>query len=242
MLHLYDKMKSTEFKEAKSSEENLVEALANLEKIIEDKFSKSTDVSNIDMPTTCDPSNIDQQLFAQSNASTCTFYTKSNEESFKNKMFPLSLSRNSNKLAKSCDDLVETKHIKNTESFFDDMPVELVDEENISNIHQARKSSVCSGHSDTSTLIEINPLKMTPDSKRPLSVCSTSSSSSFGSDNLHEKHIHGISYLASVESLAEQSEAENEKCIRLSVCERACLEIVDSEKNYVNDLRQIING
>lgn len=75
-----------------------------------------------------------------------------------------------------------------------------------------------------------------------MSVCSTSSSSSSGSDNLHEKHVHGISYLASVESLAEHSEGEHETGIRLTVFERACLEIVDSERNYVNDLGQIING
>ncbi|XP_026840840.1 uncharacterized protein LOC6592683 isoform X1 [Drosophila persimilis] len=87
---------------------------------------------------------------------------------------------------------------------------------------------------------------------RPLSsssICSTSSSSSSGSDQLlHGKHA-ATSYLASVESLAE---SENElgdphhhhphHTVAMSVLERASLEIIDSERSFVEDLGQVIKG
>ncbi|SPP75582.1 uncharacterized protein LOC117592698 [Drosophila guanche] len=88
---------------------------------------------------------------------------------------------------------------------------------------------------------------------RPLSsssICSTSSSSSSGSDQLlHGKHT-ATSYLASVESLAE---SENElgdphhhhhphHTVTMSVLERASLEIIDSERSFVEDLGQVIKG
>lgn len=77
---------------------------------------------------------------------------------------------------------------------------------------------------------------------RPLSassICSTSSSSSSGSEHLTGKL--GISYLASVESLADHSESEQTHS-GLTLCERACMEIIDSEKSYVADLGQVIKG
>ncbi|XP_055319453.1 uncharacterized protein LOC129577054 isoform X2 [Sitodiplosis mosellana] len=80
---------------------------------------------------------------------------------------------------------------------------------------------------------------------RPLSsvsISSTSSSSSSASDE-HSSNQNAISYLASVESLADHS--ENELAITspsLTVTERACLEIIDSERNYVDDLGQVIRG
>lgn len=80
---------------------------------------------------------------------------------------------------------------------------------------------------------------------RPLSsvsISSTSSSSSSASDE-HSSNQNAISYLASVESLADHS--ENELAIlssSLTVTERACLEIIDSERSYVNDLGQVIKG
>lgn len=77
---------------------------------------------------------------------------------------------------------------------------------------------------------------------RPLSassICSTSSSSSSGSEHLAGKL--GISYLASVESLADHSESEQTHS-GLTLCERACMEIIDSEKSYVADLGQVIKG
>lgn len=77
---------------------------------------------------------------------------------------------------------------------------------------------------------------------RPLSassICSTSSSSSSGSENLTSKI--GVSYLASVESLADHSENELLSG-NLTLCERACREIIDSEKTYVDDLGQVIKG
>lgn len=79
---------------------------------------------------------------------------------------------------------------------------------------------------------------------RPLSsssICSTSSSSSSGSEHLNAKLT--TSYLASVESLADQSETELvDPHTGLSVFERSCLEIVDSERSYVEDLGQVVRG
>lgn len=88
-------------------------------------------------------------------------------------------------------------------------------------------------------------------SKRPLSAASISSSSSststasssnsFGAENIvNGKLIGGITYLASIESLADHS--ENEGNPSLTMCERAALEIIESEKSYVADLGQIIRG
>lgn len=77
---------------------------------------------------------------------------------------------------------------------------------------------------------------------RPLSassICSTSSSSSSGSENSATKI--GVSYLASVESLADHSENELISG-NMTLCERACREIIDSEKTYVDDLGQVIKG
>lgn len=77
---------------------------------------------------------------------------------------------------------------------------------------------------------------------RPLSassICSTSSSSSSGSENSASKI--GISYLASVESLADHSENELVSG-NMTLWERACREIIDSEKTYVDDLGQVIKG
>lgn len=76
---------------------------------------------------------------------------------------------------------------------------------------------------------------------RPLSassICSTTSSSSSGSENLVKL---GVSYLASVESLADHSENELTNS-GLTLCERACMEIIDSERSYVEDLGQVIKG
>lgn len=94
-------------------------------------------------------------------------------------------------------------------------------------------------------------LNASPSSKhRPLSAASISSSSSststasssnsFGAVEVNGKLIGGITYLASIESLADHS--ENEGNPSLTMCERAALEILDSEKSYVQDLGQIIRG
>lgn len=77
---------------------------------------------------------------------------------------------------------------------------------------------------------------------RPLSsssISSTSSSSSSGSEHIKL----ATSYLASVESLADHSENEiDNRHGTYSVFERACMELVDTERNYVEDLRQVIRG
>lgn len=64
-----------------------------------------------------------------------------------------------------------------------------------------------------------------------------------------------VAYLASVESLADQSESEPASSTsapgagagigvgaQMTMCERACREIVDSERSYVEDLGQVIKG
>ena len=75
------------------------------------------------------------------------------------------------------------------------------------------------------------------------SASTTSSSNSFGAEQLiGSKAIAGITYLASIESLADHSGNDGIEHISLTMCERAALEIIDSEKSYVEDLRQIIKG
>ena len=49
-----------------------------------------------------------------------------------------------------------------------------------------------------------------------------------------------MTYLASIESLADHSESEIHPS--LTMCERAALEIIDSERNFVEDVGQIIKG
>ncbi|EDW73728.2 uncharacterized protein Dwil_GK19539, isoform C [Drosophila willistoni] len=83
---------------------------------------------------------------------------------------------------------------------------------------------------------------------RPLSsssICSTSSSSSSGSDQLLNGKLT-TSYLASMESLAESEnglgDPHHPHIVTMSVLERASLEILDSERSYVEDLGQVIRG
>jgi hypothetical protein len=102
------------------------------------------------------------------------------------------------------------------------------------------------------TFASDSKLNASPSTKhRPLSAASISSSSSststasssnsFTAENLvNGKLIGGITYLASIESLADHS--ENEANPSLTMCERAALEIIESEKSYVEDLGQIIKG
>ncbi|KAM7345715.1 guanine nucleotide exchange factor in mesoderm isoform 1-T2 [Cochliomyia hominivorax] len=79
---------------------------------------------------------------------------------------------------------------------------------------------------------------------RPLSsssICSTSSSSSSSSSTDHISGKLNTSYLASVESLADEHDLTDPHS-GMSVFERACMEIVDSERSYVNDLGEVIRG
>jgi hypothetical protein len=105
---------------------------------------------------------------------------------------------------------------------------------------------------DAITSASDGKLNASPSTKhRPLSAASISSSSSSSStasstnsfSNEHMpggKFVGGMTYLASIESLADHSENEVNPC--LTMCERAALEIIDSEKSYVDDLGQIIKG
>lgn len=92
----------------------------------------------------------------------------------------------------------------------------------------------------TPTTVDLKRTKIRPLSS--VSISSTSSSSSTGSDEMSPNQT-AISYLASVESLADHSESESPRLVNsITVLERACMEIVDSEQNYVDDLGQVING
>lgn len=92
----------------------------------------------------------------------------------------------------------------------------------------------------TPTTVDLKRTKTRPLSS--VSISSTSSSSSTGSDEMSPNQT-AISYLASVESLADHSESESPRIVNsITVLERACMEIVDSEQNYVDDLCQVING
>lgn len=92
----------------------------------------------------------------------------------------------------------------------------------------------------TPTTVDLERTKIRPLSS--VSISSTSSSSSTGSDEMSPNQT-AISYLASVESLADHSESESPRIANsITVLERACMEIVDSEQNYVDDLCQVING
>ncbi|KAL7736886.1 hypothetical protein ACLKA6_008768 [Drosophila palustris] len=133
------------------------------------------------------------------------------------------------------------------------MPLRLPTAEQLAELEEAQKLSAES----LDTLTDIKPKfaarlsELTRLNNRPLSsssICSTSSSSSSGSDQLLNGKLTATSYLASVESLAE---SENElgdhhhhqsHTAAMSVLERACLEIVDSERSYVADLGQVIKG
>lgn len=70
------------------------------------------------------------------------------------------------------------------------------------------------------------------------SIYSSNSTSSSASDD-HSPTKQNVSYLASNESLAEHNESEPPK---LTPTECVCVEIVESERAYNNDLRQIIQG
>lgn len=91
-------------------------------------------------------------------------------------------------------------------------------------------------------------LNASPSTKhRPLSAASISSSSSStstvsSSNSFGNEHLTNANrqYLASIESLADHS--ENEVNPSLTMCERAVLEIIDSERSFVADLGQIIRG
>lgn len=125
-----------------------------------------------------------------------------------------------------------------TESEANPLIVPSNDKNSTSN-HTNGNSKVGSKENGRST-IDLKRTKIRPLSS--VSISSTSSSSSSASDE-HSSNQNAISYLASVESLADHS--ENELAIlssSLTVTERACLEIIDSERSYTNDLGQVIKG
>lgn len=103
----------------------------------------------------------------------------------------------------------------------------------------------------TATSASDGKLNASPSTKhRPLSAASISSSSSStstasSSNSFVNEHLTGANrqYLASIESLADHSENDHSEIHpSLTMCERAALEIVESEKSYVEDLGQIIRG
>ncbi|KAG5678381.1 hypothetical protein PVAND_008061 [Polypedilum vanderplanki] len=103
-------------------------------------------------------------------------------------------------------------------------------------------STSSDGKLNASPSTKHRPLSAASISSSSSSTSSASSSNSFGNDHLPSggKFVVNSTYLASIESLADHS--ENEGNPSLTMCERAALEIVDSEKSYVEDLGQIIKG
>ena len=94
----------------------------------------------------------------------------------------------------------------------------------------------------TSPSTKHRPLSAASISSSSSSTSTASSSNSYGNEHISGggKLVGGITYLASIESLADHS--ENEIHPSLTMCERSALEIVDSEKSYVEDIGQIIKG
>lgn len=115
------------------------------------------------------------------------------------------------------------------------------DDDNYATISESAPEKMSTGQkTEQQTKIDLKRTKIRPLSS--VSISSTSSSSSSASDE-HSTTQNAISYLASVESLADHSENElNTLGTTLTVTERSCLEIVDSERNYVDDLGQVIKG
>lgn len=106
------------------------------------------------------------------------------------------------------------------------------------NIADATVTTSSDGKLNVSPSTKHRPLSAASISSSSSSTSSASSSNSFGNEHL----TGGVNrqYLASIESLADHS--ENEVNPSLTMCERAALEIVDSERCFVEDLGQIIQG
>lgn len=98
--------------------------------------------------------------------------------------------------------------------------------------------SASDGKLNTSPSTKHRPLSAASISSSSSSTSTGSSSNSFGNEILTGTNRQ---YLASIESLADHSENEVNHP-SLTMCERAALEIVESEKSYVQDLGQIIKG
>lgn len=106
---------------------------------------------------------------------------------------------------------------------------------------QVESTSGSDGKLNSSPSTKHRPLSAASISSSSSSSSSASSSNSFGHEHISGGgKLGGVTYLASIESLADHS--ENEVNHNLTMCERAAKEIVDSEKSYVDDLGQIIKG
>lgn len=102
----------------------------------------------------------------------------------------------------------------------------------------ATVTSASDGKLNASPSTKHRPLSAASISSSSSSTSTASSSNSFGNEILTGANRQ---YLASIESLADHSENEVNHP-SLTMCERAALEIVESEKSYVQDLGQIIKG
>lgn len=98
-------------------------------------------------------------------------------------------------------------------------------------------NSASDGKLNASPSTKHRPLSAASISSSSSSTSTASSSNSFGNEHLTNANRQ---YLASIESLADHS--ENEVNPSLTMCERAVLEIIDSERSFVEDLGQIIRG
>lgn len=141
---------------------------------------------------------------------------------------------------------VSLKHHTNTLPRSQFLKDEELDENQISAESLDRLSDIKSKFSpkesrklSTLMLPDIAKLKHRPLSSS--SICSTSSSSSSSSGTDHIGGKLNTSYLASIESLADEHDLTDPHS-GMTVFERACMEIVDSERSYVNDLGEVIKG
>lgn len=138
------------------------------------------------------------------------------------------------------DSTVAEKHTEKEKDRESDVNKLTVPSNDANSTTSSNSSSKSTSKENGVPAIDLKRTKIRPLSS--VSISSTSSSSSSASDE-HSSNQNAISYLASVESLADHS--ENELAIlssSLTVTERACLEIIDSERTYTNDLGQVIRG
>lgn len=126
---------------------------------------------------------------------------------------------------------------RNSQFYVDDMTSNEIISNVVKNVDNNNAESKQQNENNGIDVTRLRPLSS-------VSISSTSSSSSSGSDEMSTNQ-NAFSYLASVESLADHSESENIRLrgnSTLTVAERACMEIIDTETTYVDDLGQVING
>lgn len=193
-----------------------------------DKSVLSNTISNLNIDRICIS---DDELFHDCINEASNFNVKipkNVDYYFKN----LSINDRKMQLFKRSDYDVKSNYIKNNEIESEKVASKLIDtEQDIINQENSFGSKKTIHYSDIS--------KLKNRQWSSYSICSTSSSSSSTSEKLPE--TTGISCMANIKSIADQNKNEYLNN-NYTLCERACMEIIDSERIYVDDLRQIIKG